>query len=133
MSARRKAAPPAPEPPVLEANYYHVLREMGLDVLVYGRYTTPNPENGSFWHPEIITGPDMTLIVWRKQGDPHNRYGFDGYTVQRGPYDFGGTYRTLAEALAWLLHWRQAHQQPTTGFKLTDATDSKHFLDVPTS
>jgi len=102
MTARRKPIPPEPLPPVLEADYYHALRAMNLEVMVYGNYTTPNPAGGFFWHPEIIAGPDMSLIVWRKQGDPHNHYAFDGYTVQRGPHSHGGTCRTLAGALAWL-------------------------------
>ena len=117
MSTRRKATPPAPEPPVLEANYYHALLEMGLDVLVYGRYTTPNPENGSFWHPEIITGDGGALIVWRKQGDPHNNYDFDGYVPQIGPHAYGSTYRTLAEALAWIRWARDLDsRRPTQTF-----------------
>ena len=116
------AAPPAP---ILEPDYPARLREMGLHVMVFGRYVTPDhsrSESGAtFWHPEIIAGADLTLIVWRRQGDPHNAYGFDGYTVQRGSHDFGGTHRTLAEALAWVRWWRERHMQPTTGFdkKLT--------------
>jgi hypothetical protein len=103
MPARKKTAPAAPPAPVLEAYYSDDLRAVGLTVMVFGNYTTPNPAGGSFWHPEIITGSDGALIVWRHQYDPHNNYSFDGYQVQLGPHQHGGTHRTLAGALGWLL------------------------------
>jgi len=106
MTARRKAAPPAPEPPILTENYNHVLDSMGLRVMVFGNYTTPDhsrsPQGATFWHPEIITGAKGELIVWRKAGDPHNNYAFDGYVPQIGPHMCGGTHRTLAQALGWI-------------------------------
>ena len=98
-----KTPPVTDEVPVLKADYHAELTKMSLSVMVYGHYTTPNPEGGTFWHPEIIMGSDGALIVWRGKCDPHNNYGFDGFVAQLGPHTaFGGTYRTLDGALAWL-------------------------------
>lgn len=112
--------PPTPEPPrpILEPGYPSDLARMGLDIMVFGHYTTPDHSRShsgaTFWHPEIIAGSQpagngIDLIVWRKQGDPHNNYAFDGYVVQCGPFSYSSspTCRTLAEALAWLRKTRE--------------------------
>lgn len=104
MARSRKPPIQAPEPQLMTAEIQDTIQRMGLKVMSYQDHRTqvPDKDGRTFWIPEHIAGTDLTLIVWRRGGDPKNQYGFSGWTAQIGPFTNGGMHQTLTSALAWV-------------------------------